>query len=116
MPENPQDRVEPPYPDTTRGSRGSGARGREQRVAGARKYDGPERRREPRPVGANGLPMWLTVTVVLTLLGLLVWNVIVVGPEGLPTSYILGGLLGAYAGLDQLLRRGGGRGDRDAGE
>lgn len=51
------------------------------------------------------LPMWVTVTVVLTLLGLLVYNIVVVGPEGLPASYLIGGLLGAYAGVDQLLKR-----------
>lgn len=55
----------------------------------------------PRP----GLPAWVTVTVVLVLTGLLAYNIIVVGPEGLPTSYVLGGLLGAYAGVDQLLKR-----------
>ncbi len=53
----------------------------------------------------GGLPLWLTSTVVLVLLGLLSYNIVVVGPEGLPTSYILGGLLGAYAGVDQLLKR-----------
>lgn len=50
--------------------------------------------------------MWLTAVVVLVLLALLVWNIIVVGPEGLGTTYVLGGLLGAYAGVDQLLKRG----------
>jgi len=53
----------------------------------------------------NGLPVWVTITVVLVLTGLLAYNIIVVGPEGLPTSYVLGGLLGAYAGVDQLLKR-----------
>ena len=53
----------------------------------------------------NGLPMWVTVVVVLTLLGLLAYNIVVVGPEGLSTSYLIGGLLGAYAGVDQLLKR-----------
>lgn len=60
----------------------------------------------------NGLPVWCTVTVVLVCTALLAYNIIIVGPEGLPTSYILGGLLGTYAGIDQLLkRRGGGDGD-----
>lgn len=60
----------------------------------------------------NGLPMWVTVVVVLVLTTLLAYNIIVIGPEGLPTSYLLGGLLGAYAGVDQLLkRRDGGGGD-----
>jgi hypothetical protein len=51
------------------------------------------------------LPMWVTITVVLTLTGLLVYNMVVIGPEGLPGSYLVGGLLGAYAGIDQLLKR-----------
>lgn len=49
------------------------------------------------------LPRWVTVTVVLTLLGLLAYNVLFVGPKGYPTSVILGGLLGGYAGINQLL-------------
>lgn len=64
--------------------------------------------RGPPPATANGLPIWVTIVVVLTLTGLLAWNIIIVGPDGLPTSYVLGGLLGAYAGVDQLLKR---RGD-----
>lgn len=65
----------------------------------------------------NGLPTWVTVTVVLVLTALLAYNIVVVGPEGLPTSYVLGGLLGAYAGVDQLLkRRGDGGGDDDGGK
>lgn len=51
------------------------------------------------------LPMWVTVTVVLGLLGLLAYNVVIVGPEGYPISVMLGGLLGAYAGLRELLNR-----------
>lgn len=54
----------------------------------------------------NGLPMWLTATVVLTLTALFAYNVVVVGPEGLPTSYVIAGLLGAYAGVERLLKRG----------
>lgn len=56
--------------------------------------------------------MWVTITVVLTLTGLLTYNIVVVGPEGYPTSVILGGLLGAYAGLNELLKRKGG-GDKE---
>lgn len=51
------------------------------------------------------LPTWVTTVVVLTLLGLLVYNIIVSGPEGLPTSYIIGGLLAAYTGVDQIIKR-----------
>jgi hypothetical protein len=57
----------------------------------------------PRQTG--GLPTWVTIIVVLDLLTLLAYNIVVIGPTGLATSYILGGLLGAYAGVDQLLRR-----------
>lgn len=53
----------------------------------------------------DGLPTSLTVFVVVVLTCLLAYNIVVVGPEGLPTSYLLGGLLGAYAGVDQLLKR-----------
>lgn len=64
----------------------------------------------------GGLHPYVTAIVVLGLLGLLGWNIIVVGPEGYPTSVILGGLLGAYAGVDQLLRnkRGGGSDDKNS--
>ena len=64
---------------------------------------GDDRRRGPS--GPGGLPTWVTVVVILTLTGLLAYNIIVVGPDGLATSYVLGGLLGAYAGVDQLLKR-----------
>lgn len=70
----------------------------------------------PQSESPNGLPTWVTVTVVLILTGLLGYNIIVVGPEGLATSYVLGGLLGAYAGVDQLLKKRGGGGDDKGGE
>lgn len=61
----------------------------------------------------GGLPAWLTATVVLVVLGLLAYNVLVIGPEGYPTSIMLGGLLGAYGGVAQLLKqRGDDKGDR----
>jgi uncharacterized membrane protein len=50
------------------------------------------------------LPPWVTATVVLVLTALLGYNVVVVGPEGYPTSVILAGLLGGYAGVNQLLK------------
>lgn len=56
-------------------------------------------------VPQNPLPPWVTTVVVLTLLGLLIYNITVVGLEGLPTSYILGGLLAAYTGVDQIIKR-----------
>lgn len=51
-----------------------------------------------------GLPGWLTVTVVLTVLALMVYTIVVVGPPGYPISMMLGGLLGAYSGVDQLMK------------
>lgn len=51
------------------------------------------------------MPTWVTSFVLVTLVLLLGWNVVMVGPEGYPTSVILGGLIGAYAGVDQLLKR-----------
>lgn len=59
----------------------------------------------PKGRPGGGLPTWVTVVVILTLTLLLAYNIVVVGPEGLATSYVLGGLLGAYAGVDQLLKR-----------
>lgn len=63
--------------------------------------------KKPSRSSSNGSPIpgWVTVTVILVLLALLAYNVIIVGPEGYPTSMLLGGLLGAYAGVDQLLKR-----------
>jgi hypothetical protein len=51
------------------------------------------------------LPAWLSITVVLVLLGNFSWNTFVVGPDAYPSNVIIGGLLGAYAGVDQLVRR-----------
>lgn len=56
----------------------------------------------------DGLPNWISAVVVLVLIALLAYNVVIVGPDGYPTSVIIGGLLGAYAGFDQLLRKRGG--------
>lgn len=66
---------------------------------------------KPQPQTGGQLPVWVTITVVLVLTALLAYNIIVVGPKGYPTSVILGGLLGTYAGVEQLLKRRGG-GDR----
>lgn len=64
----------------------------------------------------NGpLPRWLHVTVVLTLLGLLAYSVVVIGPEGLPLSYALIGALGIYSGVDNLLKKRQGD-DKDSGD
>ncbi len=60
----------------------------------------------------TGLPQWLIIIVVLFLLGYLGYAMLVLGPEGgLPFAYIFGTLLGAYAGLNEFLRRRGGGDD-----
>lgn len=58
------------------------------------------------------LPAWVTITVILSLLGMLAYNMIVYGPEGYPLSVVLGGLLGAYAGFRELLNRRGPNGEK----
>lgn len=50
-------------------------------------------------------PRWVSSVVILGSLGALIYNATVVGPEGLPYSYILGGLVAAYGGVDRILRR-----------
>lgn len=57
------------------------------------------------PERRSGLPDWLTAVVVLALLALFAFNLVKYGPDGYPTAVIIGGLLGTYAGLDQLLKR-----------
>ena len=60
----------------------------------------------------HGLPGWLSIIVVIVLLGYLGYAMVVLGPEGgLPFAGIFGSLLGAYAGLNGLLRRRGGGDD-----
>lgn len=54
------------------------------------------------------MPVWVSIVVLLSLTGLLAYNIITAGPDGYPTSVILGGLIGAYTGIDQLLKRRGG--------
>lgn len=58
--------------------------------------------------GKNTLPPWVTVVVVLSLLVMFGYNLVVYGPDGYPTAIILGGLLGGYAGLRELINRRGG--------
>lgn len=58
--------------------------------------------------GGPSLPTWLTSVVVLTLTALFAYNIIANGAEGLPTSYVIAALLGAYAGVERLMNRGGG--------
>lgn len=57
-----------------------------------------------RPPAQSGLPGWLTITVVLVILGLLVFNIGKYGPDGFATTSILGGLLGAYGGVNELIK------------
>lgn len=52
----------------------------------------------------NGLPLWLTIVMDLTLAGLLVFNVVRYGPNGYPTTMVLGGLIGAIHGFDKFLK------------
>lgn len=61
-----------------------------------------DQQQQPR---GGGLPDWLTATVVLVLLASFVYNLVRYGPDGYPSAVIIGGLLGAYAGVDQLLKR-----------
>lgn len=70
--------------------------------------------RTPRPRGGarraphehgRGLPGWTNILVVVSMVALLTWSVVVLGAEGVGYAYVLGGVLGAYAGVDQLLRR-----------
>lgn len=56
------------------------------------------------PQARDGLPAWVTVVVVLVLLGLLVYSVVWLGPDGLPVTYFIGGLLGVYGGANELMR------------
>lgn len=53
----------------------------------------------------GGLPPWLTATVVVSLIVMFGYNLVVYGPDGYPTAIILGGLLGGYTGLNELIRR-----------
>jgi Na+-driven multidrug efflux pump len=52
----------------------------------------------------DGLPHWLTVTVILTCLGLFVYVVLRFGLAGVPLATVIAGLLGGYGGLDQLTK------------
>lgn len=62
---------------------------------------GNQHRRDPN----QGLDPWLTTTVILVVLGLLAYSVIRFGVEGYPLTMFLGGIIGAYAGLDRAVRR-----------
>lgn len=57
--------------------------------------------REQPPRWAAAVPSIVTLVV----LGLLVWEIVIVGPEGYPTSVILAGLLGAYRAGDELMKQ-----------
>lgn len=53
----------------------------------------------------EGLPPWLTILVVLWLMGMITYSTIRFGLDGYPYTMFFGGLLGAYAGLDRAVRR-----------
>ena len=57
------------------------------------------------PQQRKSMPMWVDATVVLVDLGLLVYNVVVNGNAGYPTTLALAGILGGYAGLRELVNR-----------
>ena len=58
-----------------------------------------------RRTDADGLPSWLTVAVVIWLMGMMTYTTIRFGLDGYPFTMFFGGLLGAYAGLDRAVRR-----------
>lgn len=62
------------------------------------------------PLLVNGLPLWLNVTIVLTLLSCFVFVVVTMGERGLQWGYIIAVLLGTYLGIERVLKawRGGG--------
>jgi hypothetical protein len=53
----------------------------------------------------DGFPPWLTAFVVVAITLLLSYSVVRYGPAGYPIDIMLGGLIGAYGGFDQLKRR-----------
>lgn len=59
----------------------------------------------PRSRG-DGLPVWVNITAVLVLLGLLSYSVLVLGTEGVPVSTIIGGLLAAQFAVNKFLKGG----------
>ena len=54
---------------------------------------------------SEGLPTWLTILVVLTMLALFVYVVLRFGLAAVPLCTIIAGILGGYAGLDELAKR-----------
>ena len=55
--------------------------------------------------GSDGFPTWLSGTVVFSILAMLGYSIVAFGPAGYPIDMMLGGLVGAYGGFDQLKRR-----------
>lgn len=54
---------------------------------------------------SEGLPRWVSITVLLTVTALLVYSVVVYGVDGYPLSVMLGGIVGLYGGLNELVKR-----------
>lgn len=55
-----------------------------------------------------GLPLWAIVVSGGVILGLLAFNVLAYGPEGYPTTVVLGGLFGTVFGVNEYLKNKGG--------
>lgn len=54
---------------------------------------------------SDGLPLWLTITVILVCLALFAYVVLRFGPAGVPMATVIAGVLGAYGGLDRLVKQ-----------
>lgn len=64
---------------------------------------------ENAPNPGTGLPLWAILLSGGVILGLLAFNVLAYGPDGYPTTVVLGGLFGTVFGVHEYLKnRGGG--------
>lgn len=76
-----------------------------------------DRRRYPEPMKPNGdkgdhnnrgLPLWAILLSGGVILALLAFNVLAYGPDGYPTTVVLGGLFGTVFGVNEYLKNKGG--------
>lgn len=58
--------------------------------------------------GKGGLPLWAILLSGGVILALLAFNVLVYGPDGYPTTVVLGGLFGTVFGVNEYLKNKGG--------